>query len=170
MKVAISATGDNLQAQVDQAFGRCNYFIIYDSDTDTHQAIPNPGSDMSGSAGPTAAQTVIEQGATQVFTGRVGTKARPVLEGAGITIVENQTGVVADIIATIRAATRSNNPGNPGTIQDTAPAGGASQSNRNPAGYCFCPSCGYEHAGDPDLPCFKQRCPQCNCGLERKYN
>jgi predicted Fe-Mo cluster-binding NifX family protein len=28
MKVAISATGNDLEAQVDPAFGRCKYFII----------------------------------------------------------------------------------------------------------------------------------------------
>ena len=39
MKVAISATGNNLEAQVDPAFGRSKYFIIYDTDTNTHTDI-----------------------------------------------------------------------------------------------------------------------------------
>ena len=121
---------------------------------------------MSGSAGSTAAQAVIDQGVGQIFTGRIGPKARPVLEGADITIFENQSGAVADIISRLQAAPQ---PNNPEINQDAAPDE-TRQASRNPAGYCFCPACGVEYTGDPDLPCFKQRCPQCNCGLERKYN
>ena len=31
MKVAITSTGDNLESKLDQRFGRCGYFIIYDT-------------------------------------------------------------------------------------------------------------------------------------------
>jgi predicted Fe-Mo cluster-binding NifX family protein len=34
MKIGISATGKTLDAEVDPRFGRCQYFIIADIDTD----------------------------------------------------------------------------------------------------------------------------------------
>ena len=33
MKICISSTGKNLDAIVDQRFGRCQYFLIIDTDT-----------------------------------------------------------------------------------------------------------------------------------------
>jgi len=166
MKVAISATGNNLEAQVDPAFGRSKYFIIYDTDTNNHKVIPNQGSVMAGGAGSTAVQTVMEQGVTEILTGKVGLKSRPMLERAGITISENRTGTIADILSTFKAAPQ---PKETAVKQDTASAEESRQSNKNPVGYCFCQACGSQYAGDPGVPCFKQRCPQCNCGLERKY-
>ena len=166
MKIAISATGNNLEAQVDPAFGRCKYFIIYDTDTKVHKAIPNQGSGMSGGAGSAAAQTVMEQGVTEILTGKVGLKSRPILERAGISITENQTGTIADILSTFKATSQ---PKKTAIKQDIASANESRQSDKNPVGYCFCDACGYQCAGDPGVPCFKQRCPQCNRGLERKY-
>ena len=166
MKVAISATGNNLEAQVDPAFGRCQYFIIYDTDTKTLKAVPNQGSGMTGSAGTTAVQTVIQQGVAEILTGKVGLKSRPMLERAGITISENQTGKIADVLSTLNVTPA---PEKTPIKQDTASANESPQSDRNPLGYCFCEACGYQGASEPGVPCFKQRCPQCNWGLERKY-
>ena len=166
MKVAITATGNNMESQVDPAFGRCKYFIIYDTDTNAHKAIPNQGTDMTGSAGSTAVQTMIEQGVAEIITGKIGLKSRPLLERAGITISENRTGTIADTLSTFEATPQ---PEVAGIQQDTVPSKKSSQSGRNPVGYCFCQACGYQSAGDPGEPCFKQRCPICNCGLERKY-
>jgi len=166
MKVAISATGNNLEARVDPAFGRCKYFIIYDTDTKIHKAIPNQGSGMTGGAGSNAVQTIMEQGVAEILTGKVGPKSRPLLERAGITISESQTGTVADILSTFKATPQ---PKKTEIKQDTASAKELRQSDRNPVGYCFCNACGYQCDGDPGVPCFKQRCPHCNCSLERKY-
>lgn len=166
MKFAISSTGNHLEAQVDPAFGRCKYFIIYDTDTKTHKVIPNHGSGMTGGAGSTAVQTIMEQGVTEILTGKVGLKSRPILERAGITISENQTGTIADILSTFKVTRQ---PKKTAIKQDTALAKESRQSDRNPVGYCFCHACGYQCVGDPGVPCFKQRCPQCNCGLERNY-
>ena len=40
MKIAVSAVGNTLDAQVDQRFGRCSYFVIVDSETMMAEAIP----------------------------------------------------------------------------------------------------------------------------------
>jgi len=42
VKIAVSATGIDLDAQVAPRFGRCQYFIIVDSDTLEFETIENP--------------------------------------------------------------------------------------------------------------------------------
>ncbi|NHV96508.1 MAG: hypothetical protein HA494_01770 [Thaumarchaeota archaeon] len=48
MKVAVSAAGGSLDAQVDPRFGRCPYFVIVDTDTMAFEAIPNTSADAMG--------------------------------------------------------------------------------------------------------------------------
>ena len=107
MKVAISSTGNSLESRVDQAFGRCGYFAVYDSDTNSHSFIPNHGAAMAGGAGSSAAKLVMDQGVNEIVTGKVGVKSRPILEGAGIKISENQTGTIAEILAAFKSQART---------------------------------------------------------------
>ena len=75
MKIAISATGTDLQAQVDGRFGRCQHFIIYDTEAKTFEAVANEAQFASGGAGIQAGQTVQKSGAEVVLTGNVGPNA-----------------------------------------------------------------------------------------------
>jgi predicted Fe-Mo cluster-binding NifX family protein len=49
MKICITSDGDNLNANVDLRFGRCPCFILYDTNTDSFEAIPN--TNVSGMGG-----------------------------------------------------------------------------------------------------------------------
>ena len=46
MKIAISSTGTEIDSEIDQRFGRCNYFLIFDDETNnlevfqTHPHLP----------------------------------------------------------------------------------------------------------------------------------
>ena len=42
MKIAITSQGDQLDSVIDQRFGRCSYFVIYDTESKTTQFIQNP--------------------------------------------------------------------------------------------------------------------------------
>ncbi|TET61977.1 hypothetical protein E3J48_05015 [Candidatus Aerophobetes bacterium] len=42
MKIAVSSTGQDLNALVDARFGRCQYFVIVDPETMEFEAAPNP--------------------------------------------------------------------------------------------------------------------------------
>lgn len=97
MKICITSSGENLNSDIDPRFGRCNFFIFYDTDTKQYEAVENSWKEASGGAGIQASQFVIQKGVKKVFTGRVGANAEMVLRKAGIEIVE-ASGKVDDII------------------------------------------------------------------------
>ena len=41
MKIGISSTGTSLESNVDMRFGRCPYFIIYDTESNDFEHIEN---------------------------------------------------------------------------------------------------------------------------------
>lgn len=92
MKIAISATGGSLSAQVSEQFGRCAYFLIVDSASMKFEPVSNSATGMSGGAGPEAVRLIAGKGAEVVLTGRVGPNAENALKAAGIKVV---TGVSA---------------------------------------------------------------------------
>ncbi|WP_038056488.1 NifB/NifX family molybdenum-iron cluster-binding protein [Thermodesulfobacterium hydrogeniphilum] len=98
MIVCITAQGSSLDSEVDPRFGRCSYFIFYDTDTKQHEAVENQWKAAMGGAGIQAAQFVVQKGAKKVFTGRIGPNAEEVLKNAGVEIVE-VSGKVKDIIS-----------------------------------------------------------------------
>ncbi|MCK4235162.1 NifB/NifX family molybdenum-iron cluster-binding protein [candidate division WOR-3 bacterium] len=86
MKIAVSATGGSMNAKVSEAFGRCAYFLIIDSETMKFEPISNQGIGMMGGAGPEAARLISSKGAEVVLTGAVGPNAKSALDAAGIKI------------------------------------------------------------------------------------
>jgi predicted Fe-Mo cluster-binding NifX family protein len=98
MKVAVSATEDNLDAQIDPRFGRCPYFIIVDTESLKFEAIPNTSANASTGAGIQAAQAVTEKGVEAVITGSVGPSASQTLSASGIKIITGAEGIVRDSV------------------------------------------------------------------------
>lgn len=87
MKIAVTSTGDSIDALVSEQFGRCQYFLIVDSDTMKFEAVSNLGEQMQSGAGPKAAELIINKGAEILLTGHVGDKAEEALKLGGIKIV-----------------------------------------------------------------------------------
>ena len=98
MKVAVSATGEDLDAQIDPRFGRCQYFIIVDVDSMKYEAVLNESAMASGGAGIQAAQSVAGMGVEAVITGNVGPNAFQTLSASGIKIVTGANGIVKDAV------------------------------------------------------------------------
>jgi predicted Fe-Mo cluster-binding NifX family protein len=98
MKLCVTAVSDNLDAQVDQRFGRCHYFLIVDSETLNLEAIPNESSYAAHGAGIQAAQTVVNSGVDVIITGNVGPNAFRVLSATGIKVVTGASGRVRDAV------------------------------------------------------------------------
>ena len=74
MKVAVSTTGTDLDAPVDVRFGRCQYFVIMDSDTLEFEAIENPNIGLMSRAGIQSGQMMADRGIQVVLTGNIGSK------------------------------------------------------------------------------------------------
>jgi len=98
MKIAVTATGGSMEAQVDPRFGRCAYFVIVDSDTLKFTAFSNPATAFAGGAGPAATREITKHDAKVLLTGSVGTNAQSALEAAGIKVVTGVSGTVKEAV------------------------------------------------------------------------
>ena len=98
MKICVTSTGPSLDAPVDPRFGRCQYFVIVDTETMEYEAMPNPSIGASGGAGIQAAQTVAGKGVGVVVTGNLGPNATQTLTASGIQMVTGASGTVRDAI------------------------------------------------------------------------
>ena len=96
MRIAISATGDSLEAPVDFRFGRCPFFVIVDvenNEISKFEAIRNPAVGAFGGAGIQAAQLIANRGVNVVITGNIGPNAFSVLTQTGIKVVTGVGGI-----------------------------------------------------------------------------
>jgi predicted Fe-Mo cluster-binding NifX family protein len=99
MKIAITAVGTDLSAEVDPRFGRCPFFIIIDSDSEKHEVIENPNVQAMGGAGIQSAQLIASKGAEVVLTGSCGPNAYQTLSAAGVAVITGISGTVGDALA-----------------------------------------------------------------------
>jgi len=103
VKIAISATGPGLDADVDPRFGRCQYFIIVDAETMQFEALENSSAAAAGGAGISAAQMVANKGAEVVLTGNCGPNAYQTLSAAGVQVISGVSGTVRDAVQAHKA-------------------------------------------------------------------
>ena len=98
MRVAISATGPTLDAEVEPRFGRCPYFVIVDPDTMQFEALENSSAMQAGGAGISTGQMIASKGVQVVLTGNCGPNAYQVLSAAGIQVITGVSGKIQDAI------------------------------------------------------------------------
>jgi len=98
MKVAITSMGAKLEDKVDPRFGRCHYFILFDTDTNKSEAIENTGAQGMGGVGIQSGQIMADKGVETVLTGSCGPNAFQTLRAAGIKVITGVTGTVQDAI------------------------------------------------------------------------
>jgi len=98
MKICITSQGNFLEAQVDPRFGRCQYFIIVDPDTQEFEALENPNKDAMGGAGIRSGQLMTEKNVKAVLTGNIGPNAFQTLQAAGIGVIIGVSGSIKEVI------------------------------------------------------------------------
>ena len=98
MNICITSDGNSLDSKVDPRFGRCQYFIIADTDTLAFEAVQNPNIEAMGGAGIQSGQLVSAQAVKAVLTGHVGPKAFQTLQSAGIDVITGVSGTVKEAV------------------------------------------------------------------------
>jgi len=107
MRIAISATGPTMEAEVDPRFGRCQYFIIVDLETMEFEALENSSAMAGGGAGISTGQMIAGKGVEVVLTGNCGPNAYQVLSAAGIQVITGVSGKIGDAIEEYKLGTFS---------------------------------------------------------------
>ncbi|RLC27541.1 MAG: dinitrogenase iron-molybdenum cofactor biosynthesis protein [Deltaproteobacteria bacterium] len=103
MKVAVSASGTDLDAAIDPRFGRCAYFLVVDTEDMSFESFSNENNALGGGAGIQSAQFVASKGARVVLTGNCGPNAVRTLAAAGVEVIVGQTGTVREAVERYRA-------------------------------------------------------------------
>ena len=87
MKVAITSTGNSLESTLDSHFGRCSYFVIYDTESHSTEFIPNPYKENIEGAGQASVQLIASRGAVKVVSGEFGAKVKSLFDSLKIKLV-----------------------------------------------------------------------------------
>jgi len=87
MKVAITSTGKGPEAKLDSRFGRCPYFVVYDTISFSTEFIPNPNMENIEGAGPASVQLVASRGVTKVVSGEFGAKVKSIFDQLKIQLI-----------------------------------------------------------------------------------
>ena len=104
MKVAITATGRGMEAELDARFGRAKEFLLVDTERGEFEVVDNAQNVQAAQgAGIQAARNVIEAGAEAVITGNVGPKAHRTLTAGGVKVYLCAGDTVAEALEKFKA-------------------------------------------------------------------
>ena len=98
MKILITSKGNNFLDAFDIRFGRCDYFILYDTELNIFKAIKNNEKEVEQEAGVKASQRLLELKPDVVLTGRLGPKARMCFEENNVEVCLLKGNTVAEVV------------------------------------------------------------------------
>ncbi len=84
--VAICAAANSPFARIDGRFGRCAYFMLWNEEQGSFDALSNSGPDLNQGAGTGAAQELLQRGVGVLICNRIGPKAHSILQKAGVKV------------------------------------------------------------------------------------
>lgn len=100
MKIAVTSTGTDLDAQVDPRFGRAAYILIVDTDTLAVEVLNNADNvNAFKGAGIQAASMISDRHAGALLTGYCGPNAFKTLAAARIPVAGDVSGTVREAVA-----------------------------------------------------------------------
>ena len=86
MKIVISATGRDMESNIDATFHRSPFFLIVDTDTNSQKTLENETKERPSEIGAIVGQIVANEGIDVVITTDIGPRAFEVFEQYGIKI------------------------------------------------------------------------------------
>ncbi len=98
MKIVVTSTGAELDAQASPIFGRCPTFLFVDTESLQFEVVPNSGVNAAGGAGIQAAQLVAGRDVQAVVSGKIGPKAMDVIKAAGLPVYLFNDGTVRQAV------------------------------------------------------------------------
>jgi predicted Fe-Mo cluster-binding NifX family protein len=87
MIIAIAANENHLKAFVDPHFGRCDWYCLYDTETNKSSFIENPARHNQEKAGCDAAELLVGKNINLAVAGRFGSKVVDVFRKNNIQMV-----------------------------------------------------------------------------------
>lgn len=91
-KIAICSAGSSPSSMVDERFGRCAYFMIWDPETKEYTSMANTGTESAHGAGTGAVQELLENKIGVILSQRMGPKAFAALKQTDVKIFSDTTG------------------------------------------------------------------------------
>lgn len=100
MKVAITSTGSSTESLLDSRFGRCSFFVVYDTISHSIEFIPNPYKENIEGAGPASVQLISSRKVEKVISGEFGAKVKSIFDSLKIQLVvlKNPEKKISEII------------------------------------------------------------------------
>ncbi len=99
MIIALPTSTSGEKSFISENFGRCNFFYIYDTETEIGKVYTNIYKDGQHGVGLKAAEFVLNQNADVLITPRVGEKSLEVFKTTNIKIYECTNEIVKNNIA-----------------------------------------------------------------------
>lgn len=95
MKVAITASGENVDSPVDRVFGRARYFVITDPEGTNVEVLENSQNvNAAQGAGIQAARQIANKSVDILLTGNVGPNAFRALEAVSIRVYQFESNIL----------------------------------------------------------------------------
>jgi len=102
MKIAMPVNDKSIEGYVNNTFGRANYFLIHDTDSEGINFINNTAAANQGGAGISAAQILVDQNIDCIITQRCGRNAADVFENANIKLYKSIQGSIKENIEALK--------------------------------------------------------------------
>ena len=87
MKIAIASSGNTLESTLDKSFGRCAYFVIFDTENKAIEFFPNPNKDVEENAGQASVRLVASKSVGKIVSAEFGLKIKPLLDSMKIQMI-----------------------------------------------------------------------------------
>ena len=99
MKVAITSKGNTIDSVLDSRFGRCSYFVFYDTESKKLEFVENPNLNVNEGAGPLSVKLIASYGVKKAVSGEFGFKIKSLMDDLSIQmIVVNEEKTIGEIV------------------------------------------------------------------------